>query len=139
MIMSFYLLICVIKGNLMLNSTISSAIGIHPFKVNGTWISSFLVNSFFLLSAGFGMLFFLCSNFESFLRSTACDRVIKNIIMNSRYIKYLFIYNVFNYAIVAIFLVILVYLLWIPSKKSHINKLMREKKIEREKANAKQD
>ena len=83
-------------------------------------MSSFLINCMMMLITTFGLLSFLTINFESFLRDTACERLFKLLIKNSKLIKWLYYYKIFCWGTVIAFFLILGYLLTVPSKKSHV-------------------
>ena len=100
-------------------------------RPNGTWMSSFLVNSFMMLLASLGLISFLTLEFESFLRYTVCERLFKHILTNAAVIKYIYRYDLTEFGLVAVFFVVTAYLLSIPSKKSMIAKIMQKKKKER--------
>jgi hypothetical protein len=94
-------------------------------------MSSFLVNSFMMLLTSLGLITFLCREFESFLRYTACERIFKHLITNARFIKIIYQLKIVELGIVGVFLVVTVYLLTVVSKKSKIAKIMKNKKKER--------
>lgn len=139
LIMSFYMLICIIKGNMMFGKLLSRFFGVHPFKANGTWMSSFLVNCFLMLITSLGLVSFLALEFESFLRFTACEVIYKHLLTNPATIKYLYQYDVTELGMVGVFFAVTCYLLSVPSKKSKIAKIMQQKKKERLEQNKEQD
>jgi hypothetical protein len=139
LIMSFYMLVCIIKGNMMFGKLLSQFFGVHPFKANGTWMSSFLVNSFLMLIASLGLISFLTLEFESFLRFTACEVIFKHLLTNAATIKYMYAYDLTELGMVVVFVCVTCYLLSIPSKKSKIAKIMQQKKKERMEQNREQD
>jgi LMBR1 domain-containing protein 1 len=139
LMMSLYMLICIIKGNMIFGSLLSRFFGVHAFKPNGTWMSSFLVNSFMMLITSLGLISFLTLEFESFLRYTVCERIFKHVLTNAAIIKYIYKYDLTEFGLVAVFLVVTVYLLSIPSKKSMIAKIMQKKKKERMEQNKKEE
>lgn len=139
LIMSFYMLVCIIKGNMMLGSLLSRFFGVHPFKANGTWMSSFLVNCFLMLIASLGLISFLCLEFETFLRFTVCERIYKHLLSNAALVKYVYQYDLTELGLVVVFVVVTGYLLSVPSKKSKIAKIMQQKKRERMEQNQAQD
>lgn len=131
LLLSSYMLLCIIKGNMMFSALLSRFVGVHPFKVNGTWMSSFLVNSFMMLLTSLGLITFLCREFESFLRFTTCERIFKHLITNARFINIIYRLKVVELGVVGVFLVVTAYLLTVTSKKSKIAKIMKMKKKER--------
>lgn len=102
-------------------------------------MSSFIINCILMLTSSFGMISYFANNFESWLRETACERMFKVMIGNTKYIKYLYQLNVFSYSLVVFFFFVTGYLLTQPSKKSKIAAIMRKKKSERMKAMKKQE
>ncbi len=118
--MSLYIQICIVEGNIELNALFSSLIGIQPFKVNGTWMSSFIINCMVMLISSYGMLAYLSKEFQSYLRGTACETLFGSIISNAKYIKYLYYYKVHSYAFVVFFLLVTGFLLSRASKKSKV-------------------
>lgn len=84
-----------------------------------------------MLLTSLGLISFLVLEFESFLRFTACERIFKHLFTNAAFIKYIYYYDLTEYGLIVVFLVITCYLLMIPSQKSRIAKLMTQKKKER--------
>lgn len=86
-----------------------------------------------------GLLSFLTLEFESFLRYTACERIYKYILANARGVKLLYKYNLNEYALVGMFVIVTAYLLSVPSRKSMIAKVLQTKKRERMEQNLEAD
>lgn len=131
LMMCFYLLICVIMGNIDISGFFTSFIGVQQFKVNGTWMTSFLVNCMMMLVSSFGMLSYITLEFETFLRGSAVEKLWRVVLINVRGIKYIYLYKINSYFFVFWFFLVTAYLLTLSSKKSKITKLMREKKSQR--------
>jgi hypothetical protein len=55
----------------------------------------------------------------------------KHLYTNAAFIKYVYYYDITEYGLVVVFLIITCYLLSVPSQKSRIAKLMNQKKRER--------
>ena len=92
-----------------------------------------------MLTSSMGMLAYLVTTYESWLRNTAAERMFKLLISNAKFVRFLYKFKIFSFGTVIMFFVSLSYLLSQPSKKSKINKIMKEKKRERMEANKKKD
>lgn len=102
-------------------------------------MSAFLINCMLMLLSSMGMLAYLASNFESWMRNTAAERMFKLLIANARWVRYFYKFKIFSFGIILVFFGSVGYLLSDPSKKSRINQIMKQKKKERIDANKKQD
>jgi hypothetical protein len=109
------------------------------YRRNGTWMSSFLVNSFTMLLTSLGLISFLTLEFETYLRFTVVERIYRHLLTNAAIVKYVYYYDLTEFGLVIVFLLFTGYLLSIPSQKSRINKLMQQKKKERMEMNKVQD
>jgi len=92
-----------------------------------------------MLTSSMGMLAYLVTTYESWLRNTAAERMFRLLISNARFVRYFYKYKIFSFGTVIVFFGALCYLLSQPSKKSKINKIMKEKKTERMEANKRKD
>jgi hypothetical protein len=102
-------------------------------------MSSFLVNCFTMLLTSLGLISFLTLEFETYLRFTVVERVFKHMLTNAAIVKYVYYYDLTEFGLIGMFLIITVYLLSIPSQKSRIAKLMQQKKKERMEMNKTED
>lgn len=89
---SFYLLWCVMKGNFKFGLQIPFIFKIHPIKVNGTLMSSFLFNTALLLFSSVTVVQFCADAFSIYNRNTGVDVIFNVGIRNLRGLKYLFRY-----------------------------------------------
>ena len=97
---SFYLIFCVIKGNqaLGLNFLIFT---VHPMKLNGTLMSSFLFNTLLIVACSLACIQFCASAFDLYANETAISTLFADEVIHLRGLKYLFEYNVFVYILVS--------------------------------------
>lgn len=92
-----------------------------------------------MLTSSMGMLAYLVTTYESWLRNTAAERMFRLLISNARFVRYFYKFKIFSFGTCLVFFGALAYLLSQPSKKSKINQIMKEKKKERMEANKQKD
>ncbi|KAG0579185.1 hypothetical protein M758_4G080600 [Ceratodon purpureus] len=92
-----YLLLAVISGEMQLGLNFM-LITIHPMKLNGTLMSSFLVNVGLILVCSISVIQFCSKAFALYAQATAVQEIFGPTLESLRGIKYLFKYNVFQYA-----------------------------------------
>ncbi|XP_024392786.1 LIMR family protein At3g08930 [Physcomitrium patens] len=92
-----YLLIAVISGQMHLSLNILF-VAIHPMKLNGTYMSSFLFNVELVLICSISVIQFCAKSFAVYAQATVVQEIFGHTLESLRGIKYLFEYNVFQYA-----------------------------------------
>ncbi|CAK9227079.1 unnamed protein product [Sphagnum tenellum] len=93
----FYLLLAVISGEMQLGLNFLF-ITIHPMKWNGTLMSSFLFNVGLILICSISVIQFCATAFALYAQATVVQEIFGHTLESLRGIKYLFKYNVFQYA-----------------------------------------
>ncbi|KAG1371533.1 LIMR family protein [Cocos nucifera] len=104
----FYLLLAVIAGAMMLGLRLIF-ITIHPMKWGGTLMNSFLFNVGLILLCSMSVIQFCATAFGYYARATAAQEIFGHTLQSLRGIKYLYKYNVFQYAFVALGVITLFY------------------------------
>nr|CAD1830204.1 unnamed protein product [Ananas comosus var. bracteatus] len=104
----FYLLLAVIAGETMLGLKLVF-ITIHPMKWGGTLMNSFLFNVGLILLSSISVIQFCATAFAYYAQATAAQEIFGHTLQSLRGIKYLYKYNVFQYAFVGLSLITLVY------------------------------
>ncbi|XP_073104869.1 LIMR family protein Os06g0128200 isoform X2 [Elaeis guineensis] len=104
----FYLLLAVIAGAMMLGLRLIF-ITIHPMKWGGTLMNSFLFNVGLILLCSMSVIQFCATAFGYYAQATAAQEIFGHTLQSLRGIKYLYKYNVFQYAFVALGVITLFY------------------------------
>ena len=112
MVMTQYLVFCILKGSFRFGVRIPFLFSFHPMKEGKTWMNSFLFN-LSIAALGSVAIVHLCSGcFEEYLRSTSISSIFMLQISHLRFFKYFFESKAFVYALliwtplVAIYVVI---------------------------------
>ncbi|KAL2337752.1 hypothetical protein Fmac_012198 [Flemingia macrophylla] len=97
----FYLLLAVIAGAMMLGLRLIF-ITIHPMKWGATLMNSFLFNVGLILLCSISVIQFCSIAFAYYAQATAAQEIFGHTLESLRGIKYLYKYNVFQIAFVAL-------------------------------------
>ncbi|KAG5069160.1 hypothetical protein JHK85_001537 [Glycine max] len=97
----FYLLLAVIAGAMMLGLRLVF-ITIHPMKWGATLMNSFLFNVGLILLCSISVIQFCSTAFAYYAQATAAQEIFGHTLESLRGIKYLYKYNVFQIAFVAL-------------------------------------
>ena len=101
---AMYMLLCVIKGNFKMGLRLFVFfLPIHPMKVNGTWMNSFLFNVLLILLTAVSCVQFCSTAFSMYTRLTTVELMFGMQIKYLRFFKYFYQYNVFIYLFVVLF------------------------------------
>lgn len=96
--LAMYLLLCVIKGNFKMGLRLFIFfLPIHPMKVNGTWMNSFLFNVLLIMLTAVSCVQFCSSAFSLYTRLTTVELLFGMQIKYLRFYKYFYEYNIFIY------------------------------------------
>lgn len=104
----FYLLLAVIAGATMLGLRLVF-ITIHPMKWGATLMNSFLFNVGLILLCSISVIQFCSTAFAYYAQATAAQEIFGHTLQSLRGIKYLYKYNVFQYAFVILAALTFVY------------------------------
>ncbi|KAM1159768.1 hypothetical protein ACFX19_033468 [Malus domestica] len=97
----FYLLLAVIAGAMMLGMKLVF-ITIHPMKWGATLMNSFLFNVGLILLSSISVIQFCSTAFAYYAQATAAQEIFGHTLQSLRGIRYLYKYNVFQIAFVAL-------------------------------------
>ncbi|KAL8206075.1 hypothetical protein R6Q57_009626 [Mikania cordata] len=97
----FYLLLAVIAGEMMLGLRLVF-ITIHPMKWGATLMNSFLFNVGLILLSSISVIQFCSTAFAYYAQATAAQEIFGHTLQSLRGVKYLYKYNVFQIAFVAL-------------------------------------
>jgi len=97
----FYLLCCVMKGNMTLGLNLI-VFTVHPMKLNGTLMSSFLFNTGLIQLCSVAVIQFCATAFDIYAKETAIAEIFGGEIKNLRGLKVLFVKNVFLWLFVVL-------------------------------------
>ncbi|KAK8958321.1 LIMR family protein [Platanthera guangdongensis] len=106
----FYLLMAVVAGAMMLGMRLVF-ITIHPMKWGATLMNSFLFNVGLILLSSISVIQFCATAFASYAQATAAQEIFGHNLQSLRGIKYLYKYNIFPYAFVALAAITFLYYL----------------------------
>ena len=93
----FYLIMCVIKGNVKLGLRLL-IFAVYPMKLGGTLMSSFLFNVNLIMLSSIAVIQFCSRAFDGYAAETAVSEIFGGEIENLRGLGVLFEYQVFLYA-----------------------------------------
>ena len=122
-LLSLYLLFCVIKGNFKFGIRLLCCWQIFPMKKNGTYMNTFLFNVTLILLASCSITQFCSDCLEDYVAFTDINMIFN---VQIRYLKFFRIFyknHIFQYIMLAIFLISLIYLLLRPS--DNINSVLK--------------
>lgn len=122
-ILSLYLLLCVIKGNFKFGVRILCCWEIYPMKKDGTYMNGFLFNVTLILLASCSITQFCADCLEDYVAFTDVNMIFNVQIRYLKFFKYFYKYHIFQYILIGIFLISLIYLLFRPS--DNINKVLK--------------
>lgn len=93
----FYLVCTVVAGNFRLGVGVGF-VTVHPMRVGGTLMSSFLFNTGVIMLSCLAVIQFCAQAFDAYANDTEIEDIFGNQIEHLRGIKYLYTYNVFMFA-----------------------------------------
>jgi len=112
---TFYLEICVIKGNFKWGIRIPWLFQLHPIKQNATLVSSLLVNAELLLVSSFAVVEFSAKSFSVYARITSAISMFDVAIYNLRGLKW--VWFAFGWIFLGFAALTLIYFIFRPSDK----------------------
>jgi LMBR1 domain-containing protein 1 len=122
-ILSLYLLFCVIKGNFKFGVRLLCCWQVFPMKKNATYMNTFMFNVTLILLASCSITQFCSDCLEDYVAFTDINMIFN---VQIRYLKFFRIFyknHIFQYIMLAIFLISLIYLLLRPS--DNINSVLK--------------
>eukprot|EP00003_Mantamonas_plastica_P023177 TRINITY_DN410_c0_g1_i2.p1 TRINITY_DN410_c0_g1~~TRINITY_DN410_c0_g1_i2.p1 ORF type:complete len:484 (-),score=140.39 TRINITY_DN410_c0_g1_i2:44-1495(-) len=114
---AFYLLLCVIKGNFKFGMRFF-CFAIHPMKINGTMMNSFLFNTGMVLLCSISVTQFCTTAFDIYARFTAADLIFTSQVKYLRFLRYFWQFYVF--AIVGFLLLSTIFLCIKPKDEPNL-------------------
>jgi len=93
-IASFYLLWCVIKGNMRFGLRFLF-FSIHPMKMGATMMNSFLFNTLLILLCALPVVQFCTTAFNEYARLTSIDLIFGVQVKNLRFLKYFWVFYIY--------------------------------------------
>jgi LMBR1 domain-containing protein 1 len=112
----FYLLFCVIKGNMKFGLRFFF-IPIHPMRIGNTMMNSMLFNVLLLLTTSVSVVQFCTRAFASYARLTAADMLFGVQVENLMGLNFFFRKGIFLYALVSVASITVIYLSICPTDK----------------------
>jgi hypothetical protein len=124
-VFAFYLYFCILKGNFKFGLRFM-IMEIHPMKMGGTYVSSFLVNVSLILMTTPALIQFISSAFADYIVLTDVDAIFGQQIKNMRFFSYFFSNNVFEITMLGVGLVTFIWVFCVPSRDvSHAKEVRR--------------
>lgn len=116
---AFYLLLCVVKGNIKLGFRFVF-FTLYPLELHDTMMNALLFNTGLILTGSLAVVQLCTIAFSEYARFTAINGLFYVQIANLRGIRYIF--NIYSFAILVVAILTLVYLLLIPydTKRSRL-------------------
>jgi LMBR1 domain-containing protein 1 len=121
---TFYLLLCVIRGNLKFGTRFF-IIKLHPMKPGKTLINSFLFNLMFVLLAVLPVVSLSVDSFAAYTRLTDAGVIFGTQIEFLQFFKYVFETNAQIYAFLGVAFLSLVYFIMYPSDKEYHKQVLK--------------
>lgn len=112
----FYLLFCVVKGNMKFGLRFFF-IPIHPMRIGNTMMNSMLFNVLLLLLTSVSVVQFCTRAFATYARLTAADMLFSVQVENLMFLNFFFRNGVFIYSFVCVTCMTVVYLSICPTDK----------------------
>jgi len=113
---AFYLLFCVLKGCLKFGLR-CFCMTIHPMQIGNTMMNSMLFNVWMLLLTAVAIVQFSSSAFSTYARLTAVDMLFGVQVENLIFLRYFYIYDVFEWTILGLSILATVYLAFRPMER----------------------
>ena len=134
-LLMFYLQITVVKGTLVINEFFARFLpGVLPFKNNGTWMISFLVNGLFLQLCTFGLIIYMTQNLPQYTRFTQAQVMFDHMFKGVPFVGLVWNQRCVEFGQAILFILSCIYLLMQPSQKARVQRIMQLKKKERTEA-----
>jgi len=122
-IFSFYLMLCVLKGNSKWGLSIGCC-SLHPLEVNNTLMQSFLVNTLLLAVCSFSVVQFCMQAFKGYAGPNSSATVLFNVAArNLRGLTAFYVNNVFVYILLICSGLTFFALLWAPGELNLTEKM----------------
>ena len=119
-IFSYYLLWAVIKGNMKMGLRFLF-FTIHPMKIGGTLMNSFLFNVWLILLCSFPVVQFCTVAFGLYTHGSAIENLFGIQVTNLKFLRYFFVENVFLYALFGLTGLTFLYLALFPKDRRKKN------------------
>jgi len=115
---TFYLLLSVVSGNFKFGMRIFIFFPIHPMKVNGTLMNSFLFNTLLILLTSVTVTQFCTIAFNRYTTATAVNEIFSMSIDNLFVLKYF--WQVYTYILLGLIPLSAILLFVCPAEKPHV-------------------
>ncbi|GJP75354.1 hypothetical protein CLOP_g5811 [Closterium sp. NIES-67] len=112
----FYLFLAVMSGEMYLGLNIL-LLSIHPMRWNATLMSSFLFNVALILCCATSAIQFCAKAFAAYAQETAVQEIFGHTLENLQGIRYLYVFNLFQYIFIVMFAVTFIYFLAVERKR----------------------
>lgn len=117
---AFYLLACVMKGNFKFGLRIFIIFAIHPMRVGGTMVNSFLFNVGLILMTSVAIVQFCTSAFDVYVINSAASELFGLSIQRLRYLEYFWYFYIVG--MVGFAFLTLIFLLICPTDRREVSK-----------------
>ena len=126
-VMSFYLLLCTVKGNFKFGLRIMILGQIHPMKKDKTYMNSILFNVLLVMLTSVSVIQFSIRAFGEYTSMTDADIIFNGQIKYLTFYRFFFNYNVFEYGFLLFALISFIYLICRPNDTNTVKKILFKK------------
>lgn len=113
-LISLYILLTVLKGNIKFGLRFLFFFPIHPMKEGRTYVNSFLFNMFMLLLCTPAIMHFIIELFEAYMRLTSGAFIFTVLVRKMKFFKWFYENKVFFYLYLIWALLTFIYLMFKP-------------------------
>ena len=117
-IYSFWLLLCVMKGNFRFGLKFTIFCAVFPVEMGGTLLNAFLVNTWLILLSSIVVVQFGVISFPIYTENTAVNKMFNERIMSIGFFKSVFENNIFIYALLIFSLLSIIWLWCFPKNEA---------------------
>ena len=132
LIISVYLGIAINKAAVKLSGMLGALLDTGPFKLNGTWTDTFLLNNNILLFSFVGMIVYFMMNCPTYFRFLAAQLIFGRIITKIGFVNGIYRFQITDYLFIGFFLIGIVLCLFSKSGKAILDEKVKEKQMQLE-------
>ena len=126
-VLTFYLLIITVKGNFKFGLRIMILGAIHPMKKDKTYMNSILFNVSLVMLTSVSVIQFSIRAFGEYTSLTDADIIFNTQIKYLTFYNFFFKYNIFEYGMLIIAVISLIYLICRPNDTNTVKKILFKK------------
>lgn len=132
LIISIYLGIAINKAAVKLSGMLGALLDTGPFKLNGTWTDTFLLNNNILLFSFIGMIVYFMMNCPTYFRFLAAQLIFGRIITKISFVNGIYRFQITDYLFIGFFIIGIILCLFSKSGKAILDEKVKEKQMQLE-------